>query len=124
MILRFFLGSFLLLHLSCNIKDKRSSQNSDPISKSIEESIQSAIPFEGKFIRIDKINEREYYLYLKDSNDSTFIFLTIMPFADSEIQLLKKDTTNIKLRYYDFYNGVRKKTEKVVKFMQPMYEFR
>ena len=79
--------------------------------------------FEGKFLKIEKINSKEYYLYLKNEND-TVKFLTIIPLDKAEIQLLKRTGNNITLTYFEYYNPVRKITDKIVKSMTPNYDFK
>ena len=79
--------------------------------------------FEGKFLKIEKINSKEYYLYLRNEND-TVKFLTIMPLDKAEIQLLKKTGNKISLTYFEYYNPVRKITDRIVKSMTPNYNFK
>jgi hypothetical protein len=95
----------------------------DSNKKGIAKSKNNSISFEGKFIKIEKINHREYYLFLKGDTDTVTTFITLMPINTNEIQLLKKDGNNIKLCYSNFYNPVRKTNEKMVKKMEPIYEF-
>jgi hypothetical protein len=78
--------------------------------------------FEGKFLKIEKLNQKEYYLYLKNERDSTVKFLTIMPLEKHEIKLLRKKGNNISLTYTEFYNPVRKVTDKIVKCLIPLYD--
>ena len=79
--------------------------------------------FEGKFLKIEKINSKEYYLYLKNESD-TVKFLTVLPLSKDEIQLLKKTENNISITYYEYYNPIRKRKEKIVKSMSPHYDFK
>jgi hypothetical protein len=46
----------------------------------------------------------------------------MMPIGDDEIRLLKKSGNNIQLRYTNYYNPVKKVTEKMVQMMVPVYE--
>jgi hypothetical protein len=122
MIIRKYFIYFLLIHLfSCNNQNKRFESSQD-ISKSINSATESSISFEGKFIKIEKITERDYYLYLKAEGDSIVTFLTMMPIDSNEIKLLTKNGKNIKLSYKNYYNSVKKRTEKIVKYMQPIYD--
>ncbi len=79
--------------------------------------------FEGRFVKLKKIDSRYYTLFLLDSVDNLDSFRTLMPLDTNEIALLSKKGNNIILHYYNFYNQVTKTTEKVVRSMTPVYEF-
>ena len=124
MVIKYFLLiSVTFISIACNDSNPTKVQTSQEISESISESKINTIEFEGKFVEIRKINDREYYLSLRNEKDSIVTFLTLMPIAEHEIKLLKKNGNNIRLNYTKFYNSVRQKTEKIVKFMEPVYEF-
>jgi len=79
--------------------------------------------FEGRFVKLKKINSRDYTLFLLDSVNNIDSFRTTMPLDTNEIALLMKEGNNIILHYYNFYNPVTKTTEKVVRSMSPVYDF-
>lgn len=111
---------FVLLFLalgSCKGDPGNPGKNKPPQSPS------EKITFEGKFVKIEKINQKEYYLYLENDPGDTIRFLTLMPISQNEIELLKVDGHNIVLVYYHFYNSVRKLDERVVTAMTPVYKF-
>jgi hypothetical protein len=118
----FLLISIAFLSFACNDRKHNKVQTSQEISQSISKAKNTTIEFEGKFVDIHKINSREYYLSLQNEKDSIEIFLTMMPLNENEIQLLKKKGNNIRLNYINFYDSDRQKTEKVVKYMKPIYE--
>jgi len=82
----------------------------------------NATQFEGRFVKLNKLNSRDYMLFLLDSGDNLDSFRTVMPLDTNEITLLTKKGNNIILHYYNFYNPVTKTTEKVVRSMKPIYE--
>ena len=119
----FLLISIVFFAIACNDTNHSKTQTIQEIAQSISGAKNNTIDFEGKFVEINKINDREYYLSLRNEKDSIATFLTMMPLDENNIQLLKKKGSNIKLNYINFYNSVRQKTEKVVKYMEPIYEF-
>ena len=84
---------------------------------------ENTTQFEGRFVKLKKINSRIYTLFLLDSVDKLDTFRTAMPLDSNEITLLTKKGNNIVLCYHNFYNPVTKTTEKVVRSMTPVYEF-
>ena len=83
---------------------------------------ENTTQFGGKFVKLKKINSRDYTLFLLDSVNNLDSFRTVMPLDTNEIALLTKKGDNIILHYYNFYNPVTKITEKIVRSMTPVYE--
>jgi hypothetical protein len=108
----------LLVAMSCKTQNKKTTPSKDVVVTKKEE-----IEVEGRFLKIIKINEREYRLFLKLSDSTTVDFLTLMPLSENEIALLKPGQNNIRLIYSERFNKVRSRTEKVVKVMEPIYIF-
>jgi hypothetical protein len=111
-----------VLTVSCNNERHNTVTTAKELSKSMARATENTIAFEGKFVRLERINSRDYYLYLKSDKDSIVEFVTMMPIGDDEIRLLKKSGNNIQLRYTNYYNPVKKVTEKMVQMMVPVYE--
>jgi hypothetical protein len=109
--------------VACHSNKQKSIQSAEEVSKSIAKAKENTLAFEGKFVKLEKITERDYLLLAKDNYDSVITFLTMMPLSEAEIRLLRKDGNNIKLNYSNFYNPTKKVTEKIVKSMEPIYEF-
>ncbi|MEO5943570.1 MAG: hypothetical protein ABIP30_07620 [Ferruginibacter sp.] len=109
--------------LSCKNSNKSITLNdTDSIINSFKKAKESGVQIEGQFVRIETLNEKESNLYLKLNSDSIVAFRTIMPIDSNEISRLKKGQNNIKLTYTEFNNPITKKVDKVVQFMQPIYE--
>jgi hypothetical protein len=89
---------------------------------SLSKAIENTLSFSGRFVRIEPINSKEYYLFLKGDDDSIFQFRTLMPVSDDEIRLLKKKGNNINLNYINFYDSANGINERIVKAMIPIYE--
>ncbi|MBC7936137.1 MAG: hypothetical protein H7Y86_12375 [Rhizobacter sp.] len=117
----FFVAAFIFFY-SCN-EHAPSIQSSDDVAKSISEATSNTIYFEGKFILFKKLSERDYYLYLKDSTGDTIQFLTHMPISRYETDRLQSTGNNIKLNYINFYNKVKKENMKIVKYIEPVYDW-
>jgi len=77
---------------------------------------------EGRFFSLEKLDARKYTLVLADSNEQKDSFVTLMPLDSLEISLLKNTGTNIILNYRNYFNPVRKRTEKLVQSMIPIYD--
>ena len=108
----FFIIFFALTIASCkNDKPKRDSPT-----------LKSEIAVEGKFVRLDKINDRDYNIFLKLDNDSIVALKTMMPLDQYEISLLKREGNNIRLKYSEYYNKETNQIDKFVKLMTPIYE--
>ena len=92
---------------------------SDTISNVVS---KDKISVEGKFIKIEKEDSSRYYdLYLK-INDSIVVFKTVFIIGENEIPHLKKEGNNIRLIYYEHYNPVTRKIDKLEKAMAFIYE--
>lgn len=113
-----------LIFLSCKAQTSKNPgviNNSDTIISSLNEAKNNIIQVQGKLIKIEKINERNYDLYLKLASDSIAIFKTLLILSKDEIKLLKKDGDNIKLTYIEYNNPVTNSTDKIVKYLEPIY---
>lgn len=108
----FFYPFFVLVLTSCD--------NSESITS--KSKTKNEIAVEGKFVRLDKIDDRNFNLFLRLSNDSVVLYKTMMPLNQYEISLLKKDRNNIKLIYTEYYNTVTKQVDKIVQKITPIYE--
>ena len=99
------------------------SDSSYNIANGFMEAIQNGTFIEGKFVRLEKINARDYKLYVQTGKSGIVSFYTIMPLDSLEISHLKKNGVNIRLTYTEFKNPVTKRTDSIVKFMEPVYGF-
>jgi len=118
--LRLLLITFLTI--SCHQHGNNTSIKTEKeIQQSISEATKNTKAFSGRFIKQEKINSRDYCLYLKNEQDSIVTFISPPFFGDAEIKLLKKSGNNVNLRYQDYYNPVKKTNEKIVRYMEPLY---
>lgn len=96
---------------ACETNTKKSTEN------------KKGIAFSGIFVREEKLNDRQHKLYLKDSRGDTIEFISNPFFGEAEIPFLKKDgKPNVFITYDNFDNPVRKKTEKIVRSIHPVYD--
>lgn len=117
------LSIILSITLLCSCKDDKNIhiQSAEDVLQSKANAEINTISFEGKFVKIQQVNHRDYLLLLKDENDSIISFLTMLPIDSTEIKMLRKSGNNIMLHYINFYNPVKKENEKIVKSMTPFY---
>lgn len=112
------IATFLPLTICCTTQNKKSIQSNDIVITNKEE-----VEIEGQFVKIEKINEKEYRLFLKLPDSTVVDFLTLMPLSEHEIALLKPNQNNVRLSYSEYFNKVRNRTEKTVKRIEPVYVF-
>ena len=78
------------------------------------------IQFSGRFVGIERLDQRYYKLLMKDSADKLVQFVTLMPIGPLEISMLRTSGNYIWLSYYRRYNPVTKDIESVVRSMKPL----
>ncbi len=84
--------------------------------------LKKGIFFSGIFIKEEKSNDREYKLYLKNEKGEILEFISMPFFGENEQKLLQKNgAPNVHITYDEFYNPVRKKVEKIIKTLTPVY---
>jgi hypothetical protein len=110
-----------LIFCSCKGDKTAHIQNVEEVLQGKAEAEKNTISFEGRFVKLQQLNQRDYLIYLKDNNDSIVSFLTMMSIDSTEIRLLRKTGNNISLHYINFYNPVKKENEKIVRSMTPLY---
>ena len=76
---------------------------------------------EGKFIRIEKINDKNYHLFIR-VGDSVLRLATFMPLNEFEISQLKEEGNNIKITYKKSIYSPAGEADKYVTSMTPIYE--
>jgi hypothetical protein len=112
----------ILVTLSCNQGTGPSTLTEKEIADSKAKAEKGTTRREGKFFSLTKLDNRYYTLVLAGPADEKDSFVTLMPLDSLEISLLKKTGNNIILTYRNFYNPVRKRSEKIVRSMVPLYD--
>jgi hypothetical protein len=77
---------------------------------------------EGKLVKFEKLSDTDYNLYLRLGTDSVARFKTLLVLDEVDISQLKKEGTNIRIKYQSVPNPVTKDTDKVVRYLEPLYE--
>ena len=98
--------------------------NADSIKTSISNSTLQTKTIQGRFLKIEKNNDRDYDLYLKLHNHSIMVFNTLIIISENEIPFLKKNGDNISLSYSEYNNPVTKRVDNMVKRMTPIYDLK
>jgi hypothetical protein len=130
-VIRIFIGCFLLISCESNSKNTTKktpdSKNSNAIivrdstSKaylvgildSSIKSIDKPVTITGKFIKQEKYDDENYFLYIK-TNDSVLILNNKMPLEEDDIKKLKKEGNNLTVIY--------SKNDQTIKFLSEDYE--
>jgi hypothetical protein len=110
--------------ISCNDNAANTGYDKAASQTSTMNAGDSLTRFEGRFYRIEKLNDRDYRLYLKNEQDSIVSFLTVMPLDSNEISMLKTSGNNMVIQYSNFYDSARKVNDRIVRSMTPVYEFK
>ncbi len=84
--------------------------------------VKKGIYFSGIFVKEEILNDKQHILYLKNEKDEIVEFISMPFFGENEIKFLKNDgNPNVNIMYDEFYNPVRKKIEKIVRIITPVY---
>lgn len=109
-----------MMIIACNTtNDKKATE--DEAEESLLAS-QSIIPAEGRLVKFEKLTDTDYRLYLKMNADSIARFKTLLVLDEAEISQLKKEGNNIRIKYNEVPNPITRDTDKVVRYLEPLYE--
>lgn len=106
-----------MMIIACNTKAKEKAAEYEPLAFFSEE-----IPAEGRLVKFEKLSETGYRLYLRMNADSVARFKTLLVLDENEISQLKKEGNNIRIKYNEVPNPLTKDTDKVVRYLEPLYE--
>ena len=113
-----FLTLIGMMIVACNShSDKKAPQYEEFAFFTAEE-----IPAEGRLVKFEKLSETDYSLYLRMNPDSVARFKTLLVLDENEISQLKKEGNNIRIKYNEVPNPLTKDTDKVVRYLEPLYE--
>jgi hypothetical protein len=114
----FFMLLIGMMAIACTTSgDKKASQYEEYAFFTTEE-----IPVEGRLVKFEKLTETDYSLYLRMNADSIARFKTLLVLDENEISQLKKEGNNIRIKYNEVPNPLTRDTDKVVRYLEPLYE--
>ncbi|HEX2627833.1 MAG TPA: hypothetical protein VHM26_02435 [Chitinophagaceae bacterium] len=113
----FFMLLIGMMAIACNTKTEEKAVYYEQFAFLNEE-----IPAEGRLVKFEKLTETDYSLYLRMNADSIARFKTLLVLDENEISQLKKEGNNIRIKYNEIPNPLTRDTDKVVRYLEPLYE--
>jgi hypothetical protein len=121
--MKYLIFYMVLIVAGCSDKRKQPESSSNH-GKTDSLANASLIFTAGEFIRLQPLDGKWHLLLLKNKNGNIDSFHTMMPLGPFEIGQLKPDTINIKILYQPQHNPVTSNVNKIVKTMEPIYEWK
>lgn len=113
---------FMLLVCMMIIACNTTSEKNDAVTYEQFAFFNEEIPAEGRLVKFEKLTDTDYSLYLRMTADSIARFKTLLILDSTEISQLKKEGNNIRIKYNEIPNPLTRDTDKVVRYLEPLYE--